>query len=259
LAGVRDAYVSLAELPIEEQFGPFYTASDLESSWRLRITNPKWLVGTVVGLLALLVVVAPVLGRGTAGAKKPRWALSGFSTAPLPFEAPVIDATTEGAPVVEPLAPIEAEASQPYSVIGPPSLSVGQIEAVLRQYGSPAVGKGQHLYDLGIRYSIDPAYALAFFVHESACGTKGVARFTQSLGNIRWTEGFESYEGYRKYPSWEAGMEDWYKLITELYIGGWNLRTVDQIIPVYAPSGDNNHPPTYIASVKAMVDSWRGK
>ena len=54
-------------------------------------------------------------------------------------------------------------------------------------------------------------------------------------------------------------MEDWYKLINELYIGGWGLRTVDQIVPVYAPWGDNNHPPTYIASVKSMVDDWRGK
>ena len=134
-----------------------------------------------------------------------------------------------------------------------------QIERVLQQYYSPASGKGQVLYDMGVRYGIDPAYALAFFVHESGCGTKGVARFTHSLGNIRWTEGFENYEGYRKYPNWEAGIEDWYKLISNLYIGGWGLRTVDAIIPVYAPWGDNNHPPTYIASVKRMVDSWRGR
>jgi hypothetical protein len=138
-------------------------------------------------------------------------------------------------------------------------LSVGQIEAVLKQYGSPAAGKGQALYELGVRYGIDPAYGLAFFVHESGCGTKGVARFTKSLGNIRWTQGFNNYEGYRSYDSWEQGMEDWYKLITELYINGWHLRTVDAIIPVYAPYGDNNNPPGYIASVKRMVDSWRGK
>ena len=42
-------------------------------------------------------------------------------------------------------------------------------------------------YNLGIKYGINPAYALAFFVHESGCGTKGVARFTKSLGNIRTT------------------------------------------------------------------------
>ena len=98
---------------------------------------------------------------------------------------------------------------------------------------------------------------LTWHVHESGCGTKGVARTTRSLGNIRWTQGFENYQGYRKYESWEQGMEDWYKLITELYIGAWNLRTVDKIIPVYAPWGDNNNPPSYIRSVKTMVDVWR--
>jgi hypothetical protein len=140
-----------------------------------------------------------------------------------------------------------------------PSISVAQIEAVLNKYGSPAAGLGQVLYDLGVKYGIDPAYALAFFVHESGCGTKGVARFTHSLGNIRWTEGYENYEGYRMYGSWQEGMEDWYKLVTDLYINGWDLKTLDAIIPIYAPSADNNNPPVYIASVKSMVDSWRGK
>jgi hypothetical protein len=54
-------------------------------------------------------------------------------------------------------------------------------------------------------------------------------------------------------------MEDWYKLITDLYINQWGLRTVDAIIPVYAPSGDGNNPTAYINSVESMVDSWRGK
>ena len=44
-------------------------------------------------------------------------------------------------------------------------------------------------YDLGVHYGIDPAYALGFFVVESACGTRGVARTTHSLGNIRCTPG----------------------------------------------------------------------
>src|SRR5919202_1805700 len=122
--------------------------------------------------------------------------------------------------------------------MGPPTISVAQIERVLAQYGSPAAGLGQKLYDLGVKYGINPAFALAFFVHESGCGTKGVARFTKSLGNIRWTPGFDSYEGYRNYSSWEAGMEDWYGLIRDQYVQQWGLSTVDAIIPVYAPSAD---------------------
>ncbi len=96
-------------------------------------------------------------------------------------------------------------------------------------------------------------------MHESGCGTRGVARFTHSLGNIRWTEGYDNYEGYRMYGSWQEGMEDWYKLITDLYINGWGLKTVDAIVPVYAPAGDGNNPPAYIASIKWLIDDWRGK
>jgi hypothetical protein len=213
-------------------------------------------------MVALIAVVSPVLaGSGSMPSGKVlRFSMRGSQAAVPQSGAPVIDvangevAVSEPAPIAAPGGPISD-----YGVQGPPSLSVAQIESVLSQYGSPAAGRGQALFDLGVKYGIDPAYALAFFVHESGCGTKGVARFSRSLGNIRWTPGHESYEGYRAYTSWEAGFEDWYLLITDLYIGGWGLRTVDDIIPVYAPYGDNNHPPTYIASVKALVDSWRGK
>jgi hypothetical protein len=222
--------------------------------------------GFAVLAIGLAGVFAVARSGEVAAAQGRGFAFSGYAdlsttTQSIAEQAPMI-AVSPDTPQPAPLAPEPLPHSDPatdYTVLGPPSLSVGQIEAVLREYGSPAVGLGQALYDLGIRYGIDPAYALAFFVHESACGTKGVARSTKSVGNIRWTEGYDNYEGYRSYRSWEAGMDDWYKLITELYINGWNLRTVDQIVPVYAPWGDNNHPPTYIASVKAMVDSWRGK
>jgi hypothetical protein len=175
-------------------------------------------------------------------------------------QAPVIDTTagSAAAPQSQPAA-LQPAPDGTYSLVGSPSISVAQIESVLQKYGSPAAGLGQNLYDLGVRYGIDPAYALAFFVHESGCGTQGVARTTHSLGNIRWTDGWDNFQGYRVYPTWEAGMEDWYKLITDLYINQWGLRTVDAINPVYAPSGDGNNPTAYINSVEGMVDSWRGK
>ena len=216
----------------------------------------------LAALLALgLALATPVIARAMAQAGS-ALVLSRYTEIGLGMlapEQPVID-TSSGA-VAEAPAPEAAPAPAPgsYEVTGPPSLSVEQIERVLAKYGSPAQGHGQTMYDLGVRYGIDPAYALAFFVHESGCGTKGVARFTMSIGNIRWSPGYESYEGYRKYNSWAESMEDWYKLITDLYIGQWGLRTVDAIIPVYAPAADSNHPPSYISSVKGMVDNWRGK
>jgi hypothetical protein len=232
---------------------------------RTRRTRTALVGIALAGLLALgLALATPVIARAMAQAGS-GLVLSRYTEIVLSGPAPeqqVIDASS--APVAE--SPPPAEVAAPavpapgsYEVTGPPSLSVEQIERVLAKYGSPAQGNGQTLYDLGVRYGIDPAYALAFFVHESGCGTKGVARYTMSIGNIRWSPGYDNYEGYRKYNSWAESMEDWYKLITDLYIGQWGLRTVDQIIPVYAPAADSNHPPSYISSVKAMVDYWRGK
>lgn len=218
-----------------------------------------------LALIGMMVVVGPVfasdpLAMRLSGYRDGMGTVAGMTVV---NGAPVIDTTSGAVPqeqAAEVAPPAQTDApSGPHDVVGAPTLSVAQIEKVLASYGSPAVGLGQKLYDLGIKYGINPAYALAFFVHESGCGTKGVARFSKSLGNIRWTPGYNSYEGYRSYSSWEAGMEDWYVLIKDLYIAEWGLRTVDAIIPVYAPSGDNNDPTGYIASVKYMVDSWRGR
>lgn len=144
-----------------------------------------------------------------------------------------------------------------YEVTGVPTIGADFINQVLASYDSPASGKGQALYDLGTRYGIDPVYALAFFMHESRFGTTGVAQVTLSLGNIRATSGYDTYDGYRKYKTWEAGFEDWYKLIKTQYVQKWRLFTVDQIVPVYAPSSDHNDVDAYIQSVKDAVNAWR--
>jgi hypothetical protein len=144
----------------------------------------------------------------------------------------------------------------PRSADRPPSLSAAQIDAILAEYHSPAVGLGAVLYDLGAQYGIDPAFALAFFVIESACGTRGVARTTHSLGNIRCTPGYACAAGYRAYPTWAAGAADWYTLIRTLYLDTWDLRTPAAILPRYAPPGDGNDPAAYATSVIHLVDRW---
>lgn len=147
--------------------------------------------------------------------------------------------------------------SSNYNVVNSPTIDVDFINRVLVHYHSPAQGKGQALYDKGVKYGIDPAYALAFFMEESTFGTRGIATVTHSLGNIRATDGHQGYHGYRIYTSWEEGFEDWYRLIAQQYVNRWGLTTVDQIIPVYAPNSDNNNEAAYIHSVKLAVDTWR--
>ncbi len=144
----------------------------------------------------------------------------------------------------------------PYSVLGKPSLIVDFMNQVLASYNSPARGKAQALYNYGVKYNIDPAFALAFFLHESTFGTAGEARESLSLGNLRCIPNVRCQDGYAWFSSWEQGFEAWYKLIRNLYVAKWGLFTIDQIIPVYAPSSDNNDVAAYISSLKHSLDTW---
>ena len=149
----------------------------------------------------------------------------------------------------------------PYSVLGKPTITADFINRVLASYGSPAKGLGQQLYDLGVKYGIDPVYPLAFFMHESLFGTTGEARVTMSLGNSRCIPTRPCIDqnrgGYAQMYSWLDGFEQWYKLIRNLYIAQWGRVTVDQIIPKYAPNSDGNNEASYIATLKREVDVWR--
>jgi hypothetical protein len=157
--------------------------------------------------------------------------------------------------------------SSSWEIVGSPTVSVEQIERVLEWCQSPAVGKGQALYDEGVRYGIDPVFPLAFFLHESTCGTKGMAAMTHSLGNLRCiaghtcinTRGQVCQPGqscYAYFSSWEDSFESWYRLLKYQYIAR-GLVTVDRIIPVYAPAGDSNDVQAYICAIKSAVTAWR--
>ena len=150
--------------------------------------------------------------------------------------------------------------SGPYAVLGKPTITADFINQVLTSYGSPAAGMGQQLYDLGVRYGIDPVYALAFFMHESLFGTTGEARVTRSLGNLRCIPTRPCIDqnrgGYAQMYSWVDGFEQWYKLIRNLYVAQWGRVTVDQIIPKYAPNSDGNNEAEYIATLKREIDAW---
>ncbi len=149
----------------------------------------------------------------------------------------------------------------PYSVLGKPTISADFINQVLASYNSPTAGMGQTLYDLGVKYGMDPVYPLAFFMHESLFGTTGEARATLSLGNSRCIPDRSCIDqdrgGYAKMNSWQDGFEQWYKLIRNLYIAQWGRVTVDQIIPKYAPNSDGNNETSYIALLKHEIDTWR--
>ncbi|HMO55857.1 MAG TPA: glucosaminidase domain-containing protein [Roseiflexaceae bacterium] len=169
-----------------------------------------------------------------------------------------------GAPSVPVSAPISIPTGE-HSVLGAPTISADAINAVLADYGSPAHGTGQIWIDLGRQYGIDPAYALAFFIHESSAGTnpgwaglKPDGSSTHNVGNIICAGYPTCYGRFRDYPGWTEGIQDWYKLISVEYINGRGVHTVEQIIPIYAPSFENNVP-AYVNAVNTMVYTWRAQ
>jgi Mannosyl-glycoprotein endo-beta-N-acetylglucosaminidase len=143
------------------------------------------------------------------------------------------------------------------SIVGGPSLSASKIDQILINAGSPAAGSGAEFVLDSAQYNIDDSVAMAFFHHESGFGTSGAAVQTHSIGNINCTAGYSCIGRFRSYPSWEAGIDDWYRLISGPAYAGSGLTTLAQIIPKYAPASDNNDESAYIAAVQSDVATWR--
>src|SRR6266700_3724316 len=149
-----------------------------------------------------------------------------------------------------------------YSVVGPPTIVAMFIDRVLVAYRSPAKGLGDVIYRQGVKYGIDPVYALAFFWHESDFGTTGEARVTYSPGNERCVADRPCIDqqrgGYAQMQSWADGFDHWYSVMLTLYVKQWGRVTVAQIIPKYAPSSDGNDEAAYMAAVERAVGVWHG-
>jgi len=159
----------------------------------------------------------------------------------------------------QPQAFSSSNASSSYTVIGAQSLTGNFIDKKFCDAHSPACGTGHVLHDLGLKYNIDAVYPLAFFWQESNYGTQGVARYSKSIGNLRCIPSAQCVGGYAYFPSWEAGYEAWYKLITSSTYTGGGRATVAQIIPTYAPTSDGNNPAAYIAAVQSSVNQFRSE
>ncbi|HEY6406513.1 MAG TPA: glucosaminidase domain-containing protein [Ktedonobacteraceae bacterium] len=169
-------------------------------------------------------------------------------------------------PRISVMAPLSMHVNDASSnVTGPPTISADFIDRVLSAYGSPAAGTGQALYDFGVESGIDPVYALAFFLHEDSFGETGIGAVNHSLGNIRCSDGYTCQDGFRSYATWADGYQDWYALILNGYVKGQitdaivghPCTTIDEIVPVYAPSSDHNNVSAYIAAIERAVTTWR--
>jgi hypothetical protein len=149
-----------------------------------------------------------------------------------------------------------------YNPLGPPSINLDTFRYFLKEGNSPALPEAASMYNACLKLYCDPAVALAFFQHESSMGHYGAAADNKSLGNIRCvppapcrtTSGNGSF---KVYATWTDGLIDWAILMRETYATKWRLFSLEQIIPRYAPSSDNNDPNGYINTVKKLVNKYR--
>lgn len=156
-----------------------------------------------------------------------------------------------------------------HSIVGKSSLSASFIDQVLGSAGSPARGLGAQFVKLSEKTSIDAAYVLAIFHHESGYGLTGEARASRSPGNMRcldlahygdtgtWCQCEQPGNCYAWFPSWYAGLVATFRLLAgPLYAAGGRT-TIEQVIKRWAPAGDHNDDTAYIHAVLQDVSTWR--
>lgn len=136
-----------------------------------------------------------------------------------------------------------------------PTMNATQIDTLLCSAHSSACGTGNALYSDSLASGINDSFAVAIFREESNYGTSGIARSNLGLGNIRCSHGYTCKYGYRAYANWQAGYTDFYALIS-YYVHTLKLATVEQIIPVYAPSSENNTS-LYISNVEQFMSKYQ--
>lgn len=148
---------------------------------------------------------------------------------------------------------------------------------VLKAAGSPALSSAHAVYQECVKRRVSPAFLLAMFQHESGYGLHGWAAKTFSWGNTRPpsfgaipTVVFDQdsgdwyyWEGARPsgrrylcaYRDWiDGGVSTVARFVEHAPYAG--KTTVEEIIPVWAPSSDGNDTARYIAAVLASMAQW---
>jgi N-acetyl-anhydromuramyl-L-alanine amidase AmpD len=148
-----------------------------------------------------------------------------------------------------------------------PRISAEQFAEILLDADSPAAPDAFAMYESAISVGIEPCYALAFFKHESQFGKVGVCHDyeTHSPGNTRTSrigvKTFVTVPGkgqYVKYADWPTGMRDACLRLADpnFVYAQRGAVTIGQILPIWAPTADNNSPDAYIKSVCDLMNEW---
>ena len=156
-----------------------------------------------------------------------------------------------------------------FTIQGTPTISPTVFEAWLKARRSPALNERPAIdyYRACVTANINPGVALAFFHHESQCGSDKdgvVVRFnTKNWGNLRprrngsigrATSKAENtpWGVFSVYSNFMDGLLDFNDLMNEVYAG----KSIPAALQIYAPATDQNDPNSYASVVQMLLDKW---
>ena len=134
---------------------------------------------------------------------------------------------------------------------------------------SPACPEAGDMYDVLVRYGIDPAIHVGQAWHETSLGRAGIGREPwRNLHGVQchagdgriadaavpWGNGCAGV-----YATYVAAVETWSRLLLREYVPEGRT-TPETVVMKYAPPGkDGNVPSAYVASMKRMIDEARAR
>ncbi|HEU5228183.1 MAG TPA: hypothetical protein VFU49_10265 [Ktedonobacteraceae bacterium] len=105
------------------------------------------------------------------------------------------------------------------NVVGSPSLPAATVNTILARAGSPMAGTGAVIEQAARKTNIDDAFALAVWWTETNDGAAGVGRADRNPGGVRASPAYPAAgDGYTVYPSYAAGISDWFNIVKGRYI-----------------------------------------
>lgn len=212
---------------------------------RRRLALPRRWRGLRLGLFAAIICLA-LIGTGLAEGLAPN--VLGFGgqllgLVPLP-----------PSPTPRPRPPA------PDVIARSPSISVVEIQRVLARVGSPILPYAGDVYAYGIQYGIDPVFALGFWMKESQEASDGSVAATYH--NPGYTEGLATDPRCGRWacwPTWPQGIAGWFHYMRVFFVNERGIKTVEGILPIYAPSSDGNNTSGYITFVLHWASVWRAE
>ncbi len=149
-----------------------------------------------------------------------------------------------------------------------PTLSQSSFINLVNKLGTPIStenGFAVCAYNEGIRYGVNPIYMLGFANEETSLGSAGIGLpngnknlFGLTLGTAgdpNINSDVNKVSRFKSYSTYCDSVTDWDAYIYNYYFSKGDY-TLNQIVPIYAPSSDNNNVPEYIANVQSFVNKY---